>query len=136
MLIHVVDFSDENYIKNIEITNETLKEIGADNINMIYVYNKSDLKLSRLPIIEDKRIYMSASKKQGIKELVNIITKEIYSGYIKCKFLIPFNDGYVVTYLNDIGSVIETEYDEKGVILTLNLSEKDYNRYKMYEIES
>ncbi len=135
LLIHVVDFSDRNYEKHIEVTNETLKEIGAEDINMIYVFNKSDLKDIEIPIVEDNKIYMSASKKQGLKELVEMISKEIYSNYVSCRLLIPYNEGAIVTYLNDNGTVINTEYDEKGTILTLDLKESDYNKYNNYEIK-
>lgn len=135
LLIHVVDFSDKNYQKYIDVTNETLKEIGAEDINMIYVYNKSDLKDMEIPIIEDNKIYMSASKKLGLKELVEMISKEIYSNYVSCRMLIPYSEGAVVTYLNDNGTVINTEYDEKGTILTLDLKESDYNKYKNYEVK-
>jgi GTP-binding protein HflX len=43
MLVHVVDYSNTNYKQHIEVVKQTLKELGADNIPTIYVYNKADL---------------------------------------------------------------------------------------------
>ena len=42
MLVQVVDYSDEHHKNYIEVTMETLKELEAQNIPMILVYNKSD----------------------------------------------------------------------------------------------
>lgn len=43
LLLHVIDISNPNYENHINVTNETLNQIGADNIPVIYVYNKVDL---------------------------------------------------------------------------------------------
>lgn len=59
LILEVVDFADENYKQHIEVTNKTLKELGADKIPLVYVYNKSDLVLEKLPKIEENAIYMS-----------------------------------------------------------------------------
>ncbi len=40
LLIHVVDFSNPDYRQQMEVTSETLKQIGADEIPVIYAYNK------------------------------------------------------------------------------------------------
>ncbi|MCK5762071.1 MAG: GTPase HflX, partial [Candidatus Izimaplasma sp.] len=42
-LVHIVDTSNEFYEKQIEVTNNTLKEIGVHDIPVIYIYNKYDL---------------------------------------------------------------------------------------------
>ncbi|MCQ2754897.1 MAG: GTPase HflX, partial [bacterium] len=42
LLIQVVDYSDDNYKQHMEVTAETLKELGAGDIPQIIVYNKSD----------------------------------------------------------------------------------------------
>jgi GTP-binding protein HflX len=75
LLLHVLDYSDENYRTQRQVTEETLKELGAGNIPVIYVYNKADLCMDgqKLPVIRDDRIYMSAKKGQGIAELTEMI---------------------------------------------------------------
>jgi GTP-binding protein HflX len=75
LLLHVLDYSDENYRTQRQVTEETLKELGAGNIPVIYVYNKADLCMDgqKLPVIRDDRIYMSAKNGQGIAELTEMI---------------------------------------------------------------
>jgi GTP-binding protein HflX len=41
LLLEVVDFSDPDYREQIEVTAKTLEEIGAGNIPVVYLYNKT-----------------------------------------------------------------------------------------------
>lgn len=43
LLIHVVDISHPQYLDHIRVVNKTLKDLGAENIPMLYVFNKMDL---------------------------------------------------------------------------------------------
>lgn len=133
LILEVVDFADENYKQHIEVTNKTLKELGADKIPLVYVYNKSDLVLEKLPKIEENAIYMSASNKIGIEELINIIKSRIFSNFIKTKLLIPYNRSDIVAYFNSNSNVVRTEYINEGTLLFVECKVEDYNRYKEYE---
>ena len=42
LLLEVVDFSDPDYREQIEVTAKTLEEIGAGNIPVVYLYNKTE----------------------------------------------------------------------------------------------
>ena len=42
LLLHVVDITNPEYKKQIEVVNKVLKELGADKIPVIMVYNKAD----------------------------------------------------------------------------------------------
>lgn len=42
LIVEVVDFSDEHYRQHMEVTAETLRELGAGDIPRIVAYNKSD----------------------------------------------------------------------------------------------
>lgn len=75
LLLHVLDYSDASYRKQREVTEETLRDLGAGDIPVIYVYNKSDrcMEPDELPVIRDNRIYMSAKTGAGIPELAAMI---------------------------------------------------------------
>lgn len=133
LILEVVDFADENYKQHIEVTNKTLKELGADKIPLVYVYNKSDLVLEKLPKIEENAIYMSASNKIGIEELINIIKSRVFSNFIKTKLLIPYNRSDIVAYFNSNSNVVRTEYINEGTLLFVECKIEDYNRYKEFE---
>lgn len=135
LLLHVVDFSDEEFDENIRVTKDTLKEIGADNIPVIYVYNKSEVVKKEIPFVEENRIYISAKEKIGINELLELVSKEVFSDYVYCKMKIPFERGNILSYFNNNYYISKQEYLEDGAIIEFECSNKDYDKYKHYIIE-
>ena len=71
----MVDYADENHKTHIEVTKETLKELGAGDIPVIYVYNKADLCMENLPQVKENRIYMSAKGGEGMEALFEMIVR-------------------------------------------------------------
>lgn len=137
ILLQVVDYSNPHYREQIEVTNRTLKELGADGVPMLYVYNKADLVTSEhlpgpLPAVSGDSIYLSAKKRIGMEELICLIEEKLAGGYKECTLLIPYTDGRAVSYLNENGVVYETEYLENGVRLRVNCKVEDYNFYQKY----
>ncbi|MBK7056191.1 MAG: GTPase HflX [Leptospiraceae bacterium] len=132
LLLHIVDYSNPNYKKQIKVTTDTLNQIGASHIPVIYVYNKSELTDISIPTAQEDRIYLSAKNRIGIGELVEMIEKQIYKLYIKCSMLIPYSDGSVVSYLNEHAIVESVEHIEEGTFLTLQCKESDYHKFKQY----
>lgn len=136
LLLHVVDFSDEDYEENIRVTNSTLKEIGADNIPVIYVFNKCDnVNDSKLPYVDGNKVCISAKNNIGINELINVISNNIFKEYVTCKMQIPFKRGDVVSYLKEKYNFISTQYTNDGTLIEICLNKKDYGKYKNYIIE-
>lgn len=136
LLLHVVDFSDEDYEENIRVTNSTLKEIGADNIPVIYVFNKCDkVNNIKLPYVDGNKVCISAKNNIGINELINVISNNIFKGYVTCKMQIPFKRGDVVSYLKEKYDFISTQYTNDGTLIEICLNKKDYGKYKNYIIE-
>lgn len=136
LLLHVVDFSDEDYEENIRVTNTTLKEIGADNIPVIYVFNKCDkVNDSKLPYVDGNKVCISAKNNIGINELINVISNNIFKEYVTCKMQIPFKRGDVVSYLKEKYDFISTQYTNDGTLIEICLNKKDYGKYKNYIIE-
>ena len=133
LILHVVDYSDKDYLKHIEVTNNTLKQIGAVNIPIIYVFNKCDLMDVKIPQIKDDYVYISASKKIGIEELVEVIKEKVMNDYVKTKLLIPYNEGSIITYFKNNATIYSINHNENGTIIEVECNINDYNKYKKYE---
>ncbi len=71
LLIHVLDCSEESYAERFQHTREILREIGADKVPYLLVYNKIDKFSEFIPErkLADKSFNLSATKKTGIKQL-------------------------------------------------------------------
>ncbi|MED2183502.1 GTPase HflX [Bacillus wiedmannii] len=134
LLIHVVDYANPNYEQLIDITNETLKKIGVENIPTIYAYNKSDMVDVEIPEVQEDRVYLSAKKHVGIEELVEMIRSHIYKEYTKCEMLIPYDQGQVVSYFNNHAHILSTSYENEGTKLEVECKTSDYEKYKRFAI--
>jgi GTP-binding protein HflX len=133
MLVHVVDYSTPNYKQHIEVTKNTLKELGADNIPIIYVYNKTDLVEGEITKDEKDCIYISAKNKAGIDELVNEICRRAFPENVCCQLLIPYDKGNILSYFKDNANIKTTEYNSDGALISMECKESDYERYKQFE---
>ena len=150
LLLQIVDYSDPHYKEQIAVTNQTLRELEADGIPMLYAYNKADLVnadkipgmagaepgqvTAALPQVTENSIYLSARERIGMEELVCLIEKKLAGGYQECTLLIPYTDGRAVSYLNENAVVSETEYMEEGVRLRVNCRVEDYRFYQKYHV--
>ncbi|MCM1201480.1 MAG: GTPase HflX [Bacteroides fragilis] len=151
VLLQVVDYSDSHYKEQIAVTEHTLKELGADGIPMLYLYNKADKVSaedipgaraengdtgSMLPVVTQDSIYLSAKERIGMEELVRLIERKLADSYQECTFLIPYSDGRAVSYLNENAVVHDTEYREDGVLLRVSCKKKDSGYYEKYRVYS
>ncbi|MDO4439465.1 MAG: GTPase HflX [Eubacteriales bacterium] len=136
LILNVIDYSDDNYQEHIRVTEDTLKELKASHIPVIYVMNKADRLMdeSELPLIRGNRIYISAKKGLGIDELNELIRNEIYGSYVTVEFLIPYDKGNVENVLRRETSIIENEYRENGTYIKCSISPVLYKKFKEYEI--
>ncbi|KOS63286.1 GTPase HflX [Lysinibacillus agricola] len=135
LLLHVVDVSNSEHGFMMEVTNETLKAVGVEGIPTIYVYNKADIASVPYPVISGDNIWISAKEGTGLEELLQMIRQHIFSDYVTCKMLIPYEQGNIVSYLNEHAAVYETVYEENGTLLTLEIKEADYTKFQKYVIK-
>lgn len=133
LLVQVVDFSDEYYRQQMEVTAETLKELEAGDIPQIIVYNKADkCGMQELPVIRDNQIYMSAVSGRGLDELVKMIQEAVYADRTEAEFLFPYEKGAVMSYFMENSTVLGQEYREDGVWLKVSCHRSDAGKYGMY----
>jgi len=132
LLLHVVDRANPKYKKHIKVTNETLAYIEADHIPQIYVYNKIDLVTEPIGVEEDLTARISAKKEIGFKDLIDLVTTQLFSDYQNCQLLIPFSEGKIISYLKDNGLIRALSYEETGTLVDVELSVADFEKYQAY----
>lgn len=136
LLIQIIDFSDDNYKQQMEVTANTLKDLGAGDIPMIYVYNKADkCNMEHLPKVNEKQIYMSAVNGIGIEELTVLIKEHVYNQNIDSVFLIPYDKGAVSSYLMEQATVLSIDYEENGIRIHVSCHRNDADKFKQYKVE-
>lgn len=143
LLLHVVDYSDPNYKKQIAVTLETLESIGVKDIPMVYVFNKIDLleKVSEESLdttfdsADMEIIKISSKNPSDIKTLSELIKDKLYASDITVEFLIPYDKGGIISYFNENCQVMETKYEGEGIWITVVCNEKVFEKYKEYTMK-
>ncbi|PIC99713.1 GTPase HflX [Sporosarcina sp. P29] len=132
LLLHVVDVSDEEHGHMMDVTNETLGDIGVKSIPTINIYNKSDLTEIAYPRTKDQSIWMSAGENKGIPELLTLIQQNLFRQYVTCKIMIPYDRGEIVAHLNENASIKDTAYEEEGTLMTVEMPESECERLQEF----
>ena len=142
ILLEIVDFSDPEYRHHMEVTRNTLVEIGAGDIPVIYVFNKSDLLqkeqeesgqlVMEVPRALDDRIYICAKSDDSIDCLVELIEKSLAGGETVAKLLLPYSEGAILSSLNDKKAVLSTEYLPEGILVEARLSQAEVARLEQF----
>ena len=134
LLVQVVDYSDERYREQMEVTQSTLEELEVKDIPMIFVMNKADKcpDIDSYPKVVGDRIYISASNMEGIAELAEMIKGQIYADNQKVSLLIPYDKGSIVNLLNEKSRVLKQEYRDNGVFIEADVTRAVLGRISEY----
>ena len=135
LLLHVVDFSDPDFSEHIRVTRETLEELSASHIPVLYVYNKADkLDPGAKPKLVDNKLYISAKHDTGIDALLSAIDGCLSKDDKEVKLLIPFDQGQIVSILTREANILSTEYLAEGTLIVVKGVASVIDRYLNYEV--
>lgn len=135
MLLIVIDASN-NIDGQISTIDKSLDEIEMDEKEVIYVFNKmdkvEDSTAASLYKRDYERIFISAKDDCDLQRLKDEIVKVIKSEYREVVMHIPFEKGRVLDYFMTNYDILETNYDENGTIIKLEISKGDFGKYESY----
>ena len=135
LILLVSDISNKNNDLQLQVTLDTLNTIEANSIPILYVFNKCDLIEYEYEAKRSDAIIVSTKTKQGIDELLKAIEDNIFRNYISCMMHIPYEEGKIYSYLSENANISIRIEDNEGYLLSLELKEKDYNKFKEYVIK-
>lgn len=134
LILHVIDFSDPDFTEHIRVTRETLEELSASHIPVLYVYNKADkLDAGAKPKLVDNKLYISARQEEGIDALLLAIDGCLSKEDKEVTLLIPFSEGHIISVLTKDANILSTRYLPEGTLITVRGSAGVIDRYLQYE---
>ena len=87
LLLHIIDISNQAYEDHIKVVEQTLVDIGVNQIKRINVYNKIDQLTEYTPnpgnSTKEKSIMISAKTRQNLSAFKNLIYDEALKEHIK-----------------------------------------------------
>jgi GTP-binding protein HflX len=131
LLVHVVDSSAVDPFGDIDAVRTVLREIDADGVPELYVFNKADtnpVTAARLAAREDDAVAVSAVTGEGIDELLSAIGRRLRASTSVVSLVVPFDRGDALAMAHREGEVLDESSDEDGWRLRVRLDEGSVGR--------
>ena len=136
LLVHLVDASDTDPDHQVASVHAVLDEIGADAVDEIIVFNKTDAvdatSLSRLKALHADSVFVSAKTGDGVPELLDRIVAGLHAKTIQLSLEIPYERGDLLAELHNSADVLTTEHNDTGTAITVRLPHDEAARYRAY----
>ncbi|AKF94691.1 GTPase HflX [Brevibacillus laterosporus] len=139
LILHVVDCSHPDFEVHMEVVDQVLKDLEAEGIPRLVVYNKADLlDIDKyLPHLEDS-IQISALSEQDLQRLLNRVEGIVLTGYENVDLIIPMERGDVISMMHRAGLEMEQEFSEDGtayhITIRIKPDEPMYGRLIPYMV--
>ena len=135
VLLVVSDITDSELEEHLAVTEDIIKELGASDKPIIYVYNKCDGEKEHIRISNRERsVRISARTGFGINSLLSEIEKAIHLGTREYTLSVPYTEQSVISLMYNTYAVKSTEYLDDFIRVTVILDEKGRGLYKKYII--
>ncbi|MBF7074110.1 GTPase HflX [Glaciecola sp. MH2013] len=135
ILLHVIDYADEQYLENIDQVNEVLDEIDAGDVPQLIICNKID----RLEGVDPKidrdengkpiRVWVSAQQGLGIDLLKTALTECLSKAMVEHNLKIPPNEGRLRGILYNLNCILDQSYSDDGDwLVEVKMLESDWHK--------
>ncbi len=137
VLVHVIDASNPEFRRHIEVVNMILSELKAMGKPTLAVLNKTDLctELEALPAAldgADKTVFISAKTGAGMEKFREVLEEIVPGRKQRAVFLIPYSEGALLPMLHADQRVLSEEYTETGTRIEALVDEICYAKLRNY----
>jgi GTP-binding protein HflX len=139
LLLHVVDYADDQFRENIDQVNDVLADISADDIPQLMICNKIDRLEGVAPYIERNdegypiRVWVSAQQGAGTDLLVKALSECLSKDMVAYKLRIPPQQGKIRGVLLNANVILEQSYSDTGEwLVDVRMPLADWNRLKKH----
>lgn len=134
VLLHVIDLSSPNMIRQVEVVDELIAEFGWEDKKIIHVYNKVDAApLERqFQVKHYPRVFVSALTGQGIEQLKKMMTDTIGEIQEDVELFFPRVEEYKIYDLSRDTKIVRKEAGTEGTICYAQMTPALLNRWRDY----
>lgn len=122
MILHVVDASNPQYDKQMQVVYETLQELEIKDKPILTAFNKIDCLPapdveSRKDLKSDGCVRISAKQQTGLDEMLKKIDEMLNAGLIEVETVIPYDRAGLISKIRQKGKLEKEEYREDGIFI-------------------
>ncbi|UCG74202.1 MAG: GTPase HflX [Chromatiales bacterium] len=139
LLLHVVDCTDEEVEQRIADVDVVLRQIGADHLPVVQVFNKIDIlgagpRVDRAETGMPSRVWVSATTGDGIESLLGVISEYLHQELVRGTVRLGVTQARLRSLLYDAGQVLnEQELKDGGWELDVELDRQGYEQLRRRE---
>jgi len=137
LLVHVVDGASDDAELQISAVHDVLKEIGADEVPELLVFNKADVPGSRardLAKLHEGSVYVSALTGENLDEVIATIGERLRTNDRLITLRLPLDRGDLLAAAHREGEVVETSVTSEGVLLRVVLDAVGAARFDEWRV--
>ena len=139
LLVHIVDGSAPNAHEQIEAVHTVLREIDAEKIPELIVFNKADLAPADAKALVGKfpgSVAISATTGEGIDQMLHALADRLRSLFNIVELVVPFDRGDVLAALHREGEVLIEHHEEAATRVRARLDDSATARYREFVVAS
>jgi GTP-binding protein HflX len=131
-LLHLVDVSHPDYPNQVQTVLGVLKELQAEHIPILTVYNKKDM----IPAAESRRLarhnhfLVSARTGEGIEELLDRIENIVVPRLSPHELLLSYNQSSCVADIFRLATVRKQRYTERGIRMDIESTPASWKKIR------
>ena len=110
LLLHVIDVSNPAWMEQAETVDSLIRELGAEQIPCLRVFNKSDLFWGDVRPHGEDMVSISAKTGEGIDQLLAEIDRKLDKGRRRVTLHLPYDKGNLLDMLYREARVEAVEY--------------------------
>lgn len=138
LLLHVVDVSSDDYLRQIDSVNDVLRQIDSTDTPCMLVFNKADLLdddvLEAMRRRYSDAYFISSLTGTGARELVDSISHAAASKDSLLSIRLPFDRGDLASLAHRKCRIMNESYTEEGIEITARVPAELRNRFEAYAV--
>jgi GTPase len=140
-LVHVVDVSHPEIVRQMKAVAEVLQEIGVHERSVVTVFNKSDLVPDKFVLREliartPNSCAISAGKREGISYLTDRFTATIRSLLVPVEAEIPYGRSELVALCYENGKVHDVGYEQNSIRVRADVTKDLAGRLEQFVVNA
>ena len=137
LLLHVVDISHSNFKEQLRVAEELIREMGAEEIPIVLVFNKIDRITEDNTLGQMKRqypeaVFVSCQQGIGIDGLREAIVREYEANLLPYRVELQYPQNNLIQSIRKYALIIKEDYQKTSV--TLDLRVWPQNKSKLLEV--
>ncbi len=137
LLLHVVDISHPNFKEQLRVAEELLREMGAEELPMVLVFNKIDRMTEDNTLGHMKRqypeaVFVSCQQGLGMDDLREAIVREYEANLLPYRVELKYPQNNLIQNIRKYALIIKEDYQKNSV--TLDLRVWPQNKSKLMEV--